>query len=48
MLGRRGWFDAGLKGMGHCWVEEDGSMLGRNDGCFVGAKTNWWLKSNLA
>ena len=36
MLGRRGWFDAGSKSMIQCWVGGDGSMLGQNDGCFVG------------
>ena len=36
MLGRRGWFDAGLMGMVQCWVEKDGSMLGQNDNCLVG------------
>ena len=44
MLGRRGWFDAGLKGMVRIWVEGDGSMLGQNDSCFVfcwGPKLIW-------
>ena len=25
----------------------EGSMLGQNDDCLVGGKTNWWLRTNL-
>ena len=35
MQGRRGLSDSGLKGMVLCLLEGDGSMLGKNDGCFV-------------